>query len=193
MRARARSIALIVLVSAVAVPSAGAQRVSESRVAVTTPALPFEHSQQVAPNKDPMIAGVLSWLVPGVGSYYSGHSGHGTRHLAIHVASIVGIFAGAAAAIEECTYDSSNFNYDCSGGSFALYGVSLLVYFVNDIWSIFTAVGDARAWNANNSGGARPGRVVGELAPAIINLRDVKNADGSVEQRTGLQVFKLGY
>lgn len=50
---------------------------------------PFGSEQRAAGEKSSVLAGVLSWLVfPGIGSYYAGNSGHGTRHVLVAVGSI---------------------------------------------------------------------------------------------------------
>lgn len=83
--------------------------------------------------KDPFVAGVLSAIVPGVGSFYAGNSGHGLRHVIIHIGS----YAVLSSAALSCTGD-------CKSNA-AVAGVSALALIGNGIWSIFTAVGDARA------------------------------------------------
>lgn len=80
--------------------------------------------------KDPLIAGLLSWVIPGVGSFYAGNNTHGWTHLIIDVASYGVIIGGATAT--------------GSTGTVAM-GVGFVSLFVNDIWSIFTAVSDAQA------------------------------------------------
>lgn len=118
---------------------------------------------QIADSKDPTLAGILSFLIPGVGSFYAGNGGHGIRHLGLHLGSYVLI----GAAVASCDYDCSG-----SGGLVLLGSLALLG---NDVWSIFTAVNDAKGHN-----GAAPGRVVGSLylSPGFDGLRDVERPDG---------------
>ena len=194
MRAVARGLALLGVATIAAASTAEAQRISEVKMAAAPQATAFESQQQVQEIKSPALAGVLSWIIPGVGSYYAGHNGHGTIHLGIAIGSYIVMIAGATSAVDDCSsFDST---YDCGSGGLGLAAAGWVMYLVNDVWSIFTAVGDAREFNKNAAGnqGARPGRVVGELVvPAIINLRDVKMSDGTVEQRTGVQLLKLSY
>ncbi len=109
---------------------------------------PFKASGE----KDPFVAGVLSFLIPGTGSFYAGSKGHGWRHLIIHVGSYV-VFYGAAVSCVN-SYDG------CDSESSAA-GVSALTLVANNIWSIFTAVGDARRTRGSTGSS---GRVVGDNA-----------------------------
>jgi hypothetical protein len=188
-----KTLALSVLVVAASSVTADAQRMSESRVGVVV--APFatdaELAQQAASRKEPVLAGVLSWIIPGVGSFYAGNSKHGAIHLGIHVVSFIVMIAGAAAAVETIDYTTG----EVSEGGIGLYLVGLLALFVNDIWSIFTAVGDANKANAGSSGGG--GRVVGELQLAP-ELRGVGSTISMTEagvngKRLGLQLIKLQY
>jgi hypothetical protein len=194
LRSIGKTLALSVLVVAASSVTADAQRMSESRVGVVV--APFatdaELAQQAATRKEPALAGVLSWIIPGVGSFYAGNSRHGTIHLGIGIVSFVMMIAGAASAVE--TYNFSTGEYEGGGGA-GLMVVGYLAYVVNDIWSIFTAVFDAQKANAGTSSGG--GRVVGELQLAP-ELRGVGSTISLPEAgvngtRLGLQLFKLQY
>jgi hypothetical protein len=105
---------------------------------------------QSAPSrKSPTLAAILSWLVwPGVGSYYAGSSGHGTRHL------LIGVGAMGAAIPLAVTCDSDgfcDFEHDAVRLS-ALIGLGA-VWLGNSIWSIITAVNDAEQRNARVDAG----------------------------------------
>ena len=164
------SIGRAFILAAVAVSAssslAQAQRLSESRVGMSAASAPIVADvtavpQQAVDHKEPVVAGVLSWLIPGLGSFYAGNSKHGVIHLGVHLGAFVLYVVGLASAVD--TIDSYG---NVSSGSFALAGISLIAILVNDVWSIFTAVGDANAHN----GGATPGRVVGELNLAPANM-----------------------
>ena len=133
--------------------------------------------------KEPIVAGVLSWVVPGLGSFYAGHSKHGWTHLAVAGASLVIMVVG----VSDCVGD--DFYSDCDTGlGFA--AVGYLGYVVNAIWGIVSAVGDA---NAANRGASAPGRVVGELylAPEVRAVRTAAPVEGipAVPQRTEVRLL----
>jgi hypothetical protein len=115
-----------------------------------------------AVRKDPLTAGLLSWLLPGVGSLYAGNSRHGVRHLVIEAGALVVTVIGAAQAVE--SVDCSGYYCTTDSGSWTLYLIGLGGMVGNSVWSIFTAVGDANTHNRAVAPGARqPGRVVGSL------------------------------
>jgi TM2 domain-containing membrane protein YozV len=150
---------------------------------------------QAADRKDPTVAGLLSWFIPGLGSFYAGHSGHGIRHIAIHVGGLVLLVAGLAAATDDLVCDSFG-NCNLEEGSFALAGVGYLVVLANDIWAIITAVGDANAYN-RGAGGARPGRVVGSLYldPSVraLGSNGLRAAGLPQQATTGIQILSVGF
>lgn len=125
-------------------------------------------------HKEPALAGVLSFLLPGVGSFYAGNNTHGTIHLGAEVA----IYAVAVAAAVKTIDNASSCNtYSCvnnASSSFtttALVGYGALV--VNDIWSIFTAMSDANVHNnATVPTNSKPGHIVGSLYfdPSVLTL-----------------------
>jgi hypothetical protein len=94
--------------------------------------------------KSPIVAGLLSWVLPGLGSFYAGNSRHGVIHLAVDVGAYGLLFSSCG-------------DLSCNGG---MIGGSALVLVGNEIWSIFTAVADA---NAANGPASKSGRVVGSL------------------------------
>ncbi len=89
--------------------------------------------------KSPLLAGVLSWIIPGVGSFYAENSGHGIRHLAIQGVGVGLLIWGAVE-----TDDINDIH--------AAVGVGLVVVVVNGIWSIVVAVTDANAYNRSLGG-----------------------------------------
>lgn len=104
---------------------------SELEPAFTRPPLP----RVAEGEKDPMIAGVLSLILPGAGSFYAGNSPHGIRHLAIEVASYAVLFGA-------CNPGST------VNGCGAALGLSYVALLGNTCWAIVTAVGDARKANS---------------------------------------------
>lgn len=125
--------------------SVHAQQVSQLVAVPGAPGAP----QEVQGKKSPALAAILSWLVwPGVGSYYAGNSGHGTRH------AIVGAAAAAGVIVLVATCDSDgfcDFDHDAVRLSAAIgFGA---VWLGNSIWSIITAVDDAERRNASLSVG----------------------------------------
>jgi len=187
----ARTFALTALVvTAMAIP-AEAQRLAESRSALTaTPfALDASIPQQAATRKEPALAGVLSFIIPGLGSFYAGNNRHGIIHLSVHVASFFVMIVGAAAAVD--TVDPTT--GAISGGGIGTFMVGWLALVVNDIWSIFTAINDANRFNGGGSGG----RVVGELylAPEVraVGSAQASPATGTSERRVGMQLLKVKF
>ncbi len=81
--------------------------------------------------KSPVAAGLLSLVIPGVGSFYAGHSTHGFAHLGVHMGA-------ALISMASCGQGKDS---PCGGASDA----AILVALVNWPWSIVTAVRDARA------------------------------------------------
>jgi hypothetical protein len=97
-----------------------------------------DSSQVIAgAEKSPFGAGLMSWLMPGLGSFYAGDSGHGTTHLAI----AAGSFGLMAATADGCNL----FGEDEPTCGVAL--AAALVFIGNGVWSIFTAVDDAKDHN----------------------------------------------
>ena len=98
-------------------------------------------AQSDSSRRNPYLAGALSYLLPGAGSFDAGDEGHGITHLGIGAASFVGVMTAASSK-------------DNAG---QLVGVSsMLTFGVNSIWSVVTAVRDANAYNR----GANPGDTV---------------------------------
>lgn len=81
--------------------------------------------------KSPVAAGILSLLMPGVGSFYAGNSRHGFVHFGVAVGSM---FVGMASC-------GQGKDAPCGGASVG----AILINLVNWPWSIVTAVRDARA------------------------------------------------
>lgn len=146
----------------------------------TSPSLPVAAEQ-----KDPLVAGVLSALVPGLGSFYADNSRHGAIHLGIDVAAYALMF-GAIGSASTCA------TYSCVNSTASTVYVGYAGYMINEAWSIFTAVSDAHAYNGNTD--SKPGRVVGNLYidPVLQHLGTEPTPRGAVDH-TGLQLARLSF
>jgi hypothetical protein len=127
-----------------------------------------DQAQGPAPavRKDPLVAGLLSWFLPGVGSFYAGKAGHGWRHLVIEAGAIAVAIVGVSQDGEDTSCHSYPDGYECTtvtGPNWTLCLVGLGGMVVNSVWSIFTAVGDANNYNRGAAPARQPGRVVGSL------------------------------
>jgi TM2 domain-containing membrane protein YozV len=146
---------------------------------------------QAADRKDPLVAGLLSWFIPGLGSFYAGRSGHGVRHVVIHVVALGAVIAGVVSSADAAA--GSGINADESRDEVLIIG-GTAVLLLNGIWSIITAVGDA---NAYNRGTGRPGRVVGSLYvdPSVRALSSYGLLAAGVPHptNTGIQLLSLGF
>lgn len=87
--------------------------------------------------KSPFGAGLMSWLVPGLGSFYAGDTGHGITHLAIGAGSF-GIMAATASGCNLFGEDEPTCGIAVAAA---------LVFVGNSVWSVFTAVDDAKQHN----------------------------------------------
>jgi TM2 domain-containing membrane protein YozV len=134
--------------------------------------------------KDPVIAGALSFLIPGVGSFYAGNNGHGYLHLGIHIVTYV-VTIGALVGTANC--DTTN----CVTNSASSAAIGYVVLLVNDVWSVFTAVGDAHVHNDGAAGRAG----AGYFDPGVVVLGSHALPDGSgTPVRTlGIQVGSIAF
>ncbi len=96
------------------------------------------------PKRSGALAGILSAIIPGVGSFYAGNSTNGGIHLAVHLASIGVMVAGYSSACD------NTFNIcDESSGAFIVASSFAFVWFGNWVWSIVSGVNDASTYNRN--------------------------------------------
>lgn len=99
-------------------------------------------AQDAAPKRDPGVAAALSFVVPGAGSFYAGHAGHGLRHSVIAATSLTGVLAG----INNCKIgllgSPSEYEELCGVGA-----VSAVIFLVNWAWAVNTAWKDAKEFN----------------------------------------------
>jgi hypothetical protein len=89
--------------------------------------------------RSPIAAGVMSFIIPGVGSAYAGNNYHGAIHGSIALTLAVG--GAVAAAADHCD------GQDCPGQNQTAIVVIIAAYLTNEVWSVFTAAKDARAYN----------------------------------------------
>jgi len=132
---------------------------------------------QAADRKEPLVAGLLSWLFPGLGNFYAGNSGHGVRHVIIEVAGLGLLVAGAA-------QNTDPNSLEVQGGGLIIAG--LVVVVVNGVWSIFSSIKDVETYNRRAAGG-RPGAAL-DVGPVF---RVLSGDDGA--PRAGLEVVRLTF
>jgi len=137
---------------------------------------PGEHS---AARKEPLVAGLLSWILPGVGSFYAGNSGHGVRHLLISAGAVTAVVVGASA------FDDNDEDATLSG-VLIVGGLTLAV--TNAVWGIITAVNDAHAAN-------RVAGVARYLDPGLVRLVPSTSlvAGFDVAPRMGVRLVEFGF
>lgn len=113
-------------------------------------------------SRSPLLASALSLLIlPGIGSYYAGNSGHGMRHLLIAGASgalaLTGMLLWVDNVLDECLEG------DCRSSNEAGVGVAVVggvAYMINWVWPAATAAEDAMAFNREHSNGLAFARLV---------------------------------
>lgn len=89
--------------------------------------------------RSPIAAGIMSFIVPGVGSAYAGNN----YHAAIHGSLALAFGIGGAIAVGSDNCDGQV----CAGQYQTAAVVALVAYVTNQVWSVFTAAKDARAYN----------------------------------------------
>jgi hypothetical protein len=123
------------------------QRLDDARVALAPSSAASAVSlSSASTTKNPAAAGAMSLIVPGLGSFYAGNARHGGVHLGVAAASLVVLVAGIGMSFSECPLLSDQ-PCNSSSGDF-LASVGLISYVVNDVWSVVTAVHDARKTTA---------------------------------------------
>ena len=192
-------LAAVVLVGVWATPAVAQEQAALPSMALGGPQVEFA-AYRIAPDtfvlvpqqgavsrKDPAVAGLLSFLLPGLGSFYAGNSGHGILHLAIGLGSYAVMYGGLNS-------DACQWEDDC-----AVAGVGAVVYLGNAIWSIFAAVSDANKHNRAAAPAARqPGRVVGSLYVdpqiRVLGSRSIRpTAPATAMPRAGLQLLSMRF
>lgn len=116
--------------------------------------------------KDPMLATVLSFLVPGVGEMYAGAPGTGAAHFVVNLVA-AGIFVGGV---------NCEANYSCSNGG-TVVAIGLGLGLVNTIESMVDAHGQANKYNREH----------GAVA-ALRTVRPIAGVGSRGETRVGLSL-----
>ena len=147
--------------------------------------------QQAGP-KSPAVAGLLSFLIPGVGSYYAGYATHGTTHLLVGLGSAGVSLIGFGMAVTTCLFSCSPEEEAAEAAWTGVFLVGFAAYTVNWVWSVVTAVGDANRYNRVVGGG-----VASWIQPDVRVLTSTPTAFSTLAPRTGprlgLQVAKSSF
>lgn len=93
--------------------------------------------------RSPALAGTLSLVLPGVGSLYATHTGHGIRHL-VAIPLLLGATYGCLLIADRYTGGDIT-----AEKAYCLLGGAAL-YVANDVWSVVTAVRNAKAYNRHS-------------------------------------------
>jgi hypothetical protein len=156
------STVLLVLGSLLAGSALGAQSLRDARTGISMPefsnpslptvsqakpALPKEHT-----GKSPFLAGALSAIIPGVGSFYAGNNRHGFVHLLVFVGSVYLIAVNRSTKCTAAEMNDPAIRVGCGDTEAYAALFTFGLWAVNDIWSIFTAVSDANKTRAQKSG-----------------------------------------
>lgn len=138
---------------------------------------------QASGGKSPLAAALLNGLVlPGLGNFYAGNTGHGVRHVAL---AGVGFLVFGVGFVQAYEYGS-----DDGGG---LLAAGVLIYVGNWAWSIFSGISDAKA--AGNSDGP-PGGAASIIQPQLVPLGPLKavgDPSGGAPRRIGLQLLRFTF
>ena len=135
--------------------------------------------------KSPVLAAGLSLVLPvvfvnGIGSYYAGNSGHGTRHLLIGFGSAGLMLAG----LSSCDDGFNNCSAEWVGG------IGAVAYLGNWLWGTITAGLDAGEYNRRQSE-TRAARL--EPGFKILTAFTLSPSTAPERHRLGLQVARLAF
>jgi hypothetical protein len=143
-----KAIVIATLVLGSATVPIEAQRLSDSRKALALASIPrSETAPQRLDRKNAVLAGSMSAILAGTGSYYAGDAVHGARHSSTQLVAVLFFTIGKTWEWRECFHVFEPEDPNCGSGGKVLYSAALAVGVVNGIWSVFTAVADARAYN----------------------------------------------
>ena len=124
--------------------------------------------------KSPALAGVASYLLPGVGSWYAGNDQHARTH------GLIALGLGITGVVMNAGRDC----YDMCVPPTLLGAVVVFGYLTNDIWSVVTAVQDAHAYDD------RLRTVQIDVVPA---LRVAVPPGGAMRPRVEVQVLRATF
>ena len=139
------------------------------------------HAQPAADSghKSPVLAGVASYFLPGVGSWYAGDDHHARVHggiaLGLGLAGTMMSVAGDCVELA-CKEEAAN----------VVVGVIVAAYLTNAIWSTVTAVHDAQAHN-ERAQRLRTARI--DIAPTF---RIAPPAGDATQWRVEIRVLRVG-
>jgi hypothetical protein len=130
--------------AAAAGPSMAAARVGVSR-ALETASSPVASTARGLEWSDTRSSGLalgMSAVIPGTGSLYAGNTRHGIVHMAVATATVLTI-AGAAGS---CVLEAASYQSSCDTND-TVVNVAAAGFVANYVWSILSAVHDAKAYN----------------------------------------------
>ncbi len=142
-------------------------------------------AQAGASTKSPALAAGLSLVLPlvavnGIGSYYAGNSGHGTRHPLIGFGSVGLMVAG----LGTCFDAFSNCSADWA------IAIGAVAYLGNWVWGTITAGLDAGEYNRRQSG-TQAARF--EPRFEVLTAFTLSTSVAPERHRLGLQVVRLAF
>jgi hypothetical protein len=142
-------------------------------------------AQAGASTKSPALAAGLSLVLPlvlvnGIGSYYAGNSGHGTRHLLIGFGSFGVMVAGLGSCFDAFSNCSAEWAIALGGGA----------YLANWVWGAVTAGLDAGAYNRRQSE-TRAARF--EPRFEVLTASTLSTSAAPERHRLGLQLVRLAF
>ncbi len=135
--------------------------------------------------RSPVLAAGLSLVLPvvfvnGIGSYYAGNSGHGTRHLLIGFGSVGLMVAG----LGTCFDSFSNCSADWA------ITIGAVAYLGNWVWGTITAGLDAGEYNRRQSG-----TQAARFGPRfeVLTAFTLSTSAAPERHRLGLQLVRLAF
>lgn len=132
-------------------------------------------AQEEPPSRSPSAAGLMSFVVPGTGSFYAGNTGHGARHVVLGGGTLVLALARAS----DCDLGILGGTSDTEGC--VVSGIAALVFIGNWLWSVSTAVGDAKEFNQRQ-------RKAGlEVEPRLVALETTRGT------AVGLELLRFAF
>jgi hypothetical protein len=143
-----KAIAIATLVLGAATAPVEAQRLSDSRKALALASIPrSDTGPQKLNRKNPVLAGSMSFVVAGLGSRYAEHREHAAAHLRVQMGALLVFTVGQVVEWRDCFRVFGPEDPNCGQMGKALWVTAAGVAVVNGTWSVFSAVGDARAYN----------------------------------------------
>ncbi len=120
-------------------PSCQATRGLSGFTVLTVDTLAHPRPVQSRGERSAVLAGALSFVVPGLGSFYAGNIGHGVRHLV----AIPVVIGATVVGLELADRDGG----EAESAEYAVLLGGAVLLLTNGIWGIVTAVNDAQDHN----------------------------------------------